>query len=280
MQRWNVSWVGRCSACGSWRSELEPEIASDELQQLIDTGARANGLREIRDRNNAEILERIGRLVPLKGARLLDVGSAHGWFLEAAAAREVHAEGVEPELRLAEITRSEGKTVRDGYFPDVIADDERFEAITFNDVLEHVPDASGAVAACADLLADGGVLSVNIPSATGLGYRVATLLARVGVLGPFKRFWQYGLPSPHMHYMQPEALRRLVERHGLVVRSVTPLASIQRSGLWARLHTIRRPSPISALAFAALWLAAPILNRPRQSDVVLLLAQRPARTSS
>lgn len=269
-------WSARCPACGTWRSSLEPEIESVALQGTIDVDARHTGLKELRDRNNQQILDRISRLLPLSGARLLDVGSAHGWFLEAAENAGADAVGIEPEAAMAAHARAAGRTIREGYFPAVLADGEQADVITFNDVLEHIPDAEGTLAACAKTLREGGVLSVNIPSATGLGYRVASLLARIGIRGPYLRFWQHGLPSPHAHYFPPQALARLIERQGLQVVATVPLSAVERRGLWARLHTVGRVTPISILTFAALWCAAPILNRPRNSDIVLLVAQKAA----
>src|SRR5205085_2717480 len=142
------------------------------------------------------------------------------------------------------------------------------------DVLEHIPDVDEALAACARVLRPGGVLSVNIPSATGLGYRIAVALARIGIRGPYLRVWQHGLPSPHAHYFTPEALARLVECHGLRVSRTMALSPIRREGLWARVHTVSRPSVGSIANFLALWIGAPALRRAGESDIVLLLAQR------
>ncbi len=268
-----MEWSAQCPSCGTWRSSLTPQIESTALQDAIDTGARAVGLKALREANNARILDEIASLRSLEGATLLDIGSAHGWFLQAAVERGISAEGVEPEAALAEAARGAGFTVRSGYFPDVLEADERVDLISFNDVLEHIPDVDATLAACAAALTPGGVLSVNIPSATGLAYRIAALLARVGIRGPYLRCWQHGLPSPHAHYFPPEALARVMDRQGMdVVRSV-PLSSVRRAGLWARLHTIGRPTPASVLSFVALWLAAPLFNRPANSDIVLLLAR-------
>lgn len=269
-------WSARCPQCSTWHSELKPEIESTSLHGSIDVDARSTGLKELRDANNAQILDELMAQRDLGGAKLIDVGSAHGWFLAAAARRGLDAEGIEPERAMADLARAAGNTVRDGYFPDVLDDGEQTDVISFNDVLEHIPDVSATLDACAATLRPGGLLSVNIPSATGLAYRVATTLARVGVRGPYLRLWQHGLPSPHMHYFPPAALAELIEKHGFTVRRVTALQSIRRDGLWSRLHTVRRASPVSMLTFAALWLVSPILNRPGNSDIVLIVAERDA----
>lgn len=273
-----MPWSAECPACGTWCSSLKPSIESEDLHESIDTEARAIGFKELRDENNVRILDEISTLLPLKGKRLLDVGSAHGWFLEEASRRGMEAEGIEPEQAMAEHARSIGQNVRSGYFPAVMQDGEQVDVIAFNDVLEHIPDVNATLAACAGSLRTDGVLSINIPSASGLGYRIATGLARLGVKGPYRRFWQEGLPSPHIHYFTPASIGRLLEHHGFKVCRTLPLSSIQRTGLWARVHTTSKPSPLSILNFMALWLGAPILDRPSHSDIVLVIAQ-PRKTS-
>lgn len=273
-----AEWAACCPGCGTWTSSLEPEINAPNEHAAtgteIDTEARIAGLERLRRENFRDVLDRVGTRVPLDGARLLDVGSAHGWFLEEAAARGVKATGVEPEEDVAAGPVSRGLDVRVGFFPDVLQAGETFDVITFNDVLEHIPDARGTLAACAGALRPGGVLAVNIPSADGLGYRVATTAARVGVRGPFERFWQHGLPSPHVHYFTRAGLTRIVADSGFTVEGVGALSAISRDGLWDRVHTFRRTTPASVASFGALWAAAPVLNRPRNSDIVLMLATR------
>ena len=174
-------------------------------------------------------------------------------------------------------SRQPGLDVRGGYFPEAIGESEQFDIVTFNDVLEHIPDARATLEACTRVLRPGGVLSVNIPNAEGLGYRVASTAARLGVRGPFERFWQHGLPSPHIHYFTRPSLSRLAEESGFEVDRIEALSAISRQGLWDRVHTFRRTTPASVASFGALWAAAPILNRPRNSDIVLLLGIRRVR---
>jgi 2-polyprenyl-3-methyl-5-hydroxy-6-metoxy-1,4-benzoquinol methylase len=269
-----MSWSAQCSACGTWRSSLQPAIDSAALHEPIDRAERIAGFKALRDANNERILDEIAALVPLRDKRLLDVGSAHGWFVEAASQRGLQAEGVEPEAEMVDYARAQGLNIRSGYFPSALVDDEQVDIISFNDVLEHIPDVDEVLGACARALPTGGVLSVNIPSAGGLAYRLARVLARVGFRGPYRRLWQHGLPSPHIHYFTPAALQRLIERHGFAVVRQRPLSSIRRDGLWARLHTISRPTASSVIVFLALWIAAPLFERPRHADVILLLATR------
>jgi SAM-dependent methyltransferase len=273
-----VDWAARCPECGTWASSLEPAINEQTTHVTTDTeidaAARVVGLERLRRENFRSVLDRIGTLVPLSGARLLDIGSAHGWFLEEAAARGAHATGVEPDADVAAGPLGKGLDVRSGYFPDVVAESEIFDVVTFNDVLEHIPNARETLNACVRVLRPGGIIGINIPSADGLGYRVAGAAARIGMRGPFERFWQHGLPSPHCHYFTRASLARLLADSGFAVEEVDALSAISRRGLWERVHTFRRTSPASVASFAALWAAAGVLNRPRNSDIVLALARR------
>jgi SAM-dependent methyltransferase len=273
-----VEWAARCPECGTWASCLEPDINARNAHVTtgteVDTEARIAGLERLRRENFRQVLDRIAALTSLRGARLLDIGSAHGWFLEEASARGAQATGVEPEEDVAAGPLSRGLQVRRGFFPDVLDEEETFDVITFNDVLEHIPNAGTTLTACAQALRPGGVLSINIPNADGLGYRVSSAAARLGVRGPFERFWQHGLPSPHCHYFTRSGLTRLVEDNGFAVDEVEALSAISRDGLWDRVHTFRRTTPASVASFTALWAAAPVLNRPRNSDIVLMLALR------
>ncbi len=204
-------------------------------------------------------------------ARLLDVGSAYGWFLEEAVRAGVVATGIEPDADVA--ARSYGD-VRVGRFPDAVVSEGLYDVIAFNDVLEHIPDVRGALQTSREHLRVGGLLSVNIPTADGIAFRAARTLASVNVRGPYRRIWQYGLASPHLHYFSTRALTMLIGECGMSVRLVRQLPAISRAGLWQRVHTVRRPSATSVLGFASLYAAAGVLNRPGLGDIVHLIAER------
>ncbi|MBZ4416811.1 bifunctional 2-polyprenyl-6-hydroxyphenol methylase/3-demethylubiquinol 3-O-methyltransferase UbiG [Myxococcus sp. RHSTA-1-4] len=190
---------------------------------------------------------------------LLDVGCAHGWFLEATA-REFAGVGLEPDVAVAQAAQSRGLPVRGGFFPDALSADERFEVIVFNDVLEHIPDINSTLSACFERLQPGGVLVINAPSRRGVLYRVARLLGRLGLPGSFARLWQMGFPSPHVHYLDSDSEAALARRHGFRLEAQMALPSVSTQGLYARIRYSRDVSVPKAVALtAAVGMASPLL---------------------
>lgn len=263
----------RCDACGVCFSALEPRI-EEGAPLSIDEDSRAAGLRAIRERGHAIVLDAIARERPPAGLTVLDVGSGHGWFLEAAATRGLVAVGIEPDRDVAARTAERGLDVRTGFFPDDLPDDERFDVIAFNDVFEHLPEPAAVLRDVHRRLRPGGQLAISIPTAEGLGYRVATGLARVGVKAPLDRLWQRDLPSPHLWYFTERSLTRFVSEHGFAHVAGGRLPSVERKGLRERIAAGSQSGVVQRISLAAVWLSAPMLNHDRFSDAMWLLFRK------
>ncbi len=266
-------WSFQCPQCRTWGSTLAVNINGADHRNL-DEERREAGLAALRDLNNAAILDQLRAHGMASGGRLLDVGSAHGWFVLAARAAGMAAEGIEPDERIAAVSTSVGAAPRIVYFPAALAEDERFDVISFNDVLEHIPDVRAALAGVRDHLSPSGLLSVNIPNSGGIVYRAAVRAAQAGVGSVFERLWQLGLPSPHVWYFGESGLTTLCASVGLDRVHAGRLTSLTRAGLWERAHDDRRPSPVTVASVGLGWLAAPALNSSRTSDIMHLIFRR------
>jgi SAM-dependent methyltransferase len=262
-----ADWCYRCPVCSTWGSTLP--IAINEEDSPIDEARREVGLRHVRQRVSGRVLRGIETGRP-PGRRLLDVGSAHGWFVKAATDAGYAAEGLEPDAGVAVEAHV---STRLGYFPDALDKDERFDVLTFNDVLEHVPEPRSVVAACHEHLAPRGLLSLNIPCSSGVLFRAAVAARRKGHgLGLFERLWQAGLPSPHLWFFDQDGLTRLCQSEGFDVVSVGRLPTMTWRGFWSRAHMDRRPSPTTIAGVVVGVLSAPALNRG--GDIVHLVLRR------
>jgi SAM-dependent methyltransferase len=259
-----------CPYCGYESAALEPTIGDEQAHARVDELDREVALKALRRENNAAIIAAVSVLVPPGSGRprLLDVGSAHGWFLEQARER-FQVLGIEPDEAVAARARASGLPVRVGYFPDALCDNERFDGIVFNDCIEHIPAIDAALVSCRERLSSGGLLVLNLPSTNGVFYRLSRLLARVGFGGPFDRMWQKGLPSPHVHYFDEAGLRRVVERHGFERVLSFALPSLRAAGLLQRLRFTGNTSrPMLYLKYIALIAAIPVL-RVLPSDIMV-----------
>jgi 2-polyprenyl-6-hydroxyphenyl methylase / 3-demethylubiquinone-9 3-methyltransferase len=109
-------------------------------------------------------LDWIDSLAPLNGKRVVDVGCGGGILADAMARRGADVLGIDlatKALKVAQLHAIEAATPRIAYreiAAEALAEEapERFDVVTCMEMLEHVPDPSSVVAACARLAKPGG----------------------------------------------------------------------------------------------------------------------------
>jgi SAM-dependent methyltransferase len=258
-------WHLVCKACGHEGSTLDAHILNQAPGGDLDEVAREDALETLRRSNFQRLMAIINRLTSKTPARqrplcLLDVGCAHGWFLEQARGN-YDASGIEPDRDVAKAAVARGLHVREGFFPDVLDTEERYDVIVFNDVLEHIPDINATLQACMHHLVPGGLLVINAPNRLGTLYRISKNLLRLGRSGTFDRMWQLGFPSPHVHYLDTNSIMPLAERHGFTLLASERLPSVSISGLYSRVRYSKDVSPLKAsLLTLAVATAIPALR--------------------
>lgn len=234
---------------------------------------REAALAPLRGRNFEVVLDRLAAC-GAGGGKLLDVGCAHGWFLDAARRRGYVASGIEPDRDVASAAVRRGHSVMHGLFPNVLPAGAQFDVVVFNDVFEHLPDPRAALRAIAGVLPPQGLLAINLPSSRGVFYRLAEALRRLGWRAPHDRLWQVGFPSPHLSYFHPDALTRLASDVGFEEVARQPLPSITCRGLWQRLRYDPHASWIScAITWLAVSLSVPVVQL-LPSDISLTIFRR------
>lgn len=269
-----VHWHSTCRKCHYERADLAPQINENSAHARLNESDRETALRALRIENFEAIVEATLRFAPLHAKSLLDVGSAHGWFLEAAR-MHFNVLGIEPDATLEKHAAARGLPVRAGYFPDALREGETFDIIAFNDVIEHIPDIHTALAACRERLSPDGLLILNLPNSRGFFYKMAKLLARLGVHGPFNRLWQKGLPSPHVHYFNHHNLRRLVTKEGFDPVHVFELPALRVRGLMERLRFAGKVGTFTLYAqYVAVICAMPVLSLFPSDAVVCMFRKR------
>lgn len=162
--RWTVF---KCSACElgflnprpTWR-ELEAYYSAHYAAYSPSHGAQASDEDVIaKARWDGHF-----RHIPIpEGKRLLDVGCGGGYFLRICSKLGAKVQGVEPSKIAAEQARHQGFPVFNGMLDD-FASAERFDIITANQVLEHVPDPVFTLRKMKSLLAPGGMIWLAVPN--------------------------------------------------------------------------------------------------------------------
>ena len=273
IRKGRTPWHGVCPSCRYEGASLTPAINVKRVHTLVNEGNREISLKALRQDNFKDIVLTISALASPSATKLLDVGSAHGWFLEEASSRFTVL-GIEPDTAVGEKAAERGLPVRYGYFPDVLHSNEQFDVIVFNDVIEHIPDIESAVKSCNEHLTRDGLLVLNLPSSRGFFYRLSKLISHFGLHGPFERMWQKDLPSPHVHYFDEANLTSFVSRYGFNLEQSFALESLRVRGLMERLSFVGNVSkPLLYLQFFAVMCLIPVL-RLFPSDIVVLFFRK------
>jgi SAM-dependent methyltransferase len=199
----------RCRRCGF--KYVSPRLRGDLILGSYTEGDDPNYVSQLqaRERTFAAALEEIERASSGPG-RLLDIGTAAGAFVAAAASRGWQAEGCEPNRWLAEWgSRHYGICIRQGSVFEQPYEEGSFDVITLWDVIEHTLNPRQMLERCRALLRPGGILVVNYPD---IGSWIARALGRR---------WLF-LTSVHLYYFDRTTMRRMLDTTGFTVMNVRP----------------------------------------------------------
>ena len=150
-------------------------------------------------------LEWIAQHAPLAGARVLDVGCGGGILAEAMARRGAKVTGIdlsEKALRVAQLHLLESKL--DIRYERAAAEEfsGEFDVVTCMELLEHVPQPSSMVAACARLVRPGGQVFFSTLNRNPKSYLYAVIGAEY-VLGLLPKG-----THDYMRFIKPSELAR------------------------------------------------------------------------
>jgi len=150
------------------------------------------------------------------GSRVLEFGCSTGYMSKALHDRlGATVVGVELNAEAAELARAhlERVLVGDAEELDLEAElgGERFDAILFADVLEHLRDPAALLRRVRPLLAEGGIVVASIPN-------IAHASVRLALLGGSWRYREQGLlDDTHLRFFTREGVEDLFESAGYVI---------------------------------------------------------------
>ncbi|MBU3948476.1 MAG: class I SAM-dependent methyltransferase [Proteobacteria bacterium] len=149
-------------------------------------------------------LKKNAKHLPLPGARVLDIGTAGGAFLDAANEFGFDAYGMEPSKDLVERGKSRGLKIEQGTIENHDFEAHSFDMVSLWDVIEHLPDPKAALIEIRNLLKPNGVLLINFPD-------IGTWQSKVAG----KKFWW--ILSVHLHHFSKSTIHDICRRSGLEV---------------------------------------------------------------
>jgi 2-polyprenyl-6-hydroxyphenyl methylase/3-demethylubiquinone-9 3-methyltransferase len=151
---------------------------------------------------------------PLEGRRALDVGCGAGLLTEPLARLGAQVTGIDAASESIAVARAhaEGQGLAIDYRQGGVESlaGERFDLIVSMEVIEHVADPAGFVAAIANVLAPGGLVLLSTPNRTRLSrLALITLGEGLGMVPRGTHDWS--------KFLTPDELSALLQAAGLDV---------------------------------------------------------------
>jgi SAM-dependent methyltransferase len=186
--------------------------------------------------------------IPVGGVSILDVGCGTGAFLDEARALGWQTQGIEVSVYAAQAAQQRGLEVRCEPIDRASLRGAAYDCVTLWDVLEHLCDPAGVLAAAAAAVRPGGVVAVSTGDITSLCARISG-----------RRWHLFNLPE-HLYFFSRRSLELLMQRSGLrvarIVREVywSPFSYLIERMLKSALPARRRRSWLRRTMIpATLW---------------------------
>ena len=167
------------------------------------------------------------RWVP-RNVRILDVGCGFGESLGYHAARGCDVYGVEADENIRRVVEKFGYKVHVGLFDERLYEQDFFDYVTMDQVIEHVTQPIFVMQGLARILKPGGTLILSTPNANGWGAKL------FGV-----RWINWHTPY-HLQFFTRQSMQLVAERSGLSLIEVKTVTNSEWL-LYQWIHLITYP---------------------------------------
>lgn len=203
----------RCCRCQTVR--VNPQLTAAAIKALYREGYESKSRFHAKGpllipSQQRRILAKLADIANQRG-RLLDVGCFEGQFLRVAQALGWQVVGTEISTMAASFARETcGLDVRIGALETLSLPAHSFDAVTFHDVVEHLPQPVHTLAEAARVLRPGGALYIWTPNFDSLTRRLFLGQQWGAVVFPW-----------HLCYFTPATLTCAIEQAGFELVSIT-----------------------------------------------------------
>jgi len=236
----NIAGVLRCPKCGLLYSG-----------QKAGVGNTIQGMSAIAQRNYAIVADALKKVMQLRGARILDVGSAEGGFTELMLGEGAECLGLEPDSDAAREALEKKLPLELVSFENFAGEKGAYDIIVFNDVFEHMQDPTVSLEKSCSLLKKNGLILINAPVSSGFIFRMVGVAARFGIETLYRRIWAQGLASPHIYFYSERNLTALLEKYSFKLMGKGRLVALATEGMYPRVRSTYGPLPATVISAVA-----------------------------
>lgn len=220
------SWVQECENCGLrylhpcldpvgmkkiYESDQTLSAFHDFHEGYYDYGDLKTPSATLRDfKRGLSLLE---NHFPLKG-RILDIGFGNGLFLAAAQERGWEVRGIDSSKTNLEKAREKFGLELTQSGLENFETPERFEAISFWDVIEHLPNPHSVLEKSSKLLKPGGLILIAVPNDHSFLAILSAMLYRMNLRKPLRKIYFL----EHVAYYSLKTLTPLLAENGFARR--------------------------------------------------------------
>jgi 2-polyprenyl-3-methyl-5-hydroxy-6-metoxy-1,4-benzoquinol methylase len=144
-------------------------------------------------------------LPAIRNGKILDVGCGSGKLLRVAASVGYECHGVEPSEHARNILMANGVMAYASLF-DVAVPLKYFDAIVFNQSIEHMPDPIAALQQALTMLNDDGVLIISVPNFSTNERHV------------FGNYWRHVDVPRHLFHFSPGVFEIIAKNNDLYIQ--------------------------------------------------------------
>lgn len=156
------------------------------------------------------IVDELIKISGLNNGKLLDVGTAAGWFLEVARKQGFSVQGIEPAAVASNFARKKNNLpVKTGTLLTVKLPKNSFDVLTMIGVIEHLSDPRKNLRKAYQLLKQNGWIMLSVPNIASLSFKI------------FKKGFVFIDPKVHLWYFSPQTITELLNANGFEVKKIT-----------------------------------------------------------